>query len=184
MIELINTPDLAKPLEVEIGTYKPELLPRLFKLYNDWNVGQMNFTSRPMSQEQIEKHLIQEGMKFFTFKPLNMGDPRVMGYVAVEAVGKAIYIVDFLLSCRVWHKYKGMEELMLKTVIDYARSVGAKGVRAWYVPISYTDIMSKNEPALTFLKRSGFKEELEDHIFDWDTKNEYPQPEGVVVKNA
>lgn len=188
-MELINTPDLAKPLEVEIGTYKPELLPRLFKLYNDWNVGQMNLISRPMNEEQIETHLTQGGIKFFTFRPLNMGDPRVMGYVTVVIVNrpiihKIVCIIDFLLSCRVWHKYRGMEELMLKTVVDYARSVGVEKVGATYDPIPYTDIMSKNEPALTFLKRSGFREEVKDKTFVWDTKDEYPQPEGVVVKDA
>lgn len=192
MIETINTPDISKALEVEIGTWYKQLLRRLCKLYNDWNIGQMNFISRPMSEVRIKEYLSQEEIKFFTFKPLNMGDPRVMGYVGMKIEDEVAYIVDFLLSCRVWHRYKGVEELMLKTAVDYARSVGAEKVRTIYHPIPYTDIMSRNEPALAFLKKSGFKEmkqiydggKVKGRIFTWDTKDEYPQPEGIVVKNA
>jgi predicted enzyme involved in methoxymalonyl-ACP biosynthesis len=90
----------------------------------------------------------------------------------VEEEGSAAKIVDFILSCRVMGRK--VEELMVSTIVQYARGRGLKEVYAEYLPTS------KNKPCLEFFQRSRFSERR-DSIFVWDLSQDYEAPRHIEV---
>ena len=81
--------------------------------------------------------------------------------------------MDFILSCRVIGRK--VEETMLFTTVQYARSLGLKEVKAEYI------LTPKNKPCLDFWKKSGFQLNENGTSFTWDLEEEYDLPPQIEV---
>ncbi len=161
-------------ITVNVEDFNPLNLPRTIQLLNKTN--QMNLATRRMSETELVAWVEQEGHKLWTFRVSDkFGTSGLTGIISLKAENRIGQIVDFILSCRVMGRK--IEETMLATLIDYARSIDLDEVYAVYLPTP------KNKPCLEFWKRSGFSYKEADHTFSWKTCDLYPAPEQVKFKS-
>ncbi len=148
-------------------------LTRASQLLNKTN--QMNLATRRMAEAEFLRWAGQENRRVWVFRVSDkFGDLGITGIVSLEYDGKKGRIVDFVLSCRVMGRR--IEETMLSTAIDFARTLGLEEVWARYEPTP------KSAPCLEFWKRSGFRQEQ--HCFYWNTGASYPVPEQIHLQDA
>jgi FkbH-like protein len=148
-------------------------LARATQLLNKTN--QMNLATRRMTDMEFLEWSNQGKRRVWVFRVIDkFGDLGLTGIISLDPQGSKATIVDFVLSCRIMGRR--IEETMLSTTIEYARTLGLKEVWAFYEPTS------KNGPCFEFWKRSGFKQD--GHSFMWDAKADYPVPEQVRLEDA
>jgi FkbH-like protein len=158
-------------MKVHIEELDEKNLLRTAQLLNKTN--QMNLSTRRMSDSDLITWVNGAGRKLWTFRVSDKyGDSGLTGIISIEKQGSAAKIVDFVLSCRVMGRK--VEELMLSTVIQYAKRVGIKEVCAEYLPTP------KNNPCLEFFQRSGFLIRGE-NSFVWNPENDYNPPPHIKV---
>ena len=117
-------------------------LPRAAQLLNKTN--QMNLSTRRLTEAELKRWADGESRRTWTFRVSDrFGDSGLVGLLSVERDGGSLRLVDFILSCRVFGRR--VEDAMLKTAADFARSQGAEQVAAEYLPTP------KNAPCLGFL---------------------------------
>jgi FkbH-like protein len=87
------------------------------------------------------------------------GDYGLCGIGSFVRNGGRAELIDFLLSCRVMGR--GVEETMLQTLADDARSCGCKDLSATYVPTT------RNRPCEEWLKRCRGVQ-LRDSVYRFD----------------
>lgn len=144
-------------------------LPRTAQLLNKTN--QMNLATRRMTAGELSAWASEPGRRIWTFRVRDrFGDAGLTGILSVETRDSALEIVDFVLSCRVMARR--IEETMLATAIDHARTLGLDPVIAHHRPTA------RNAPCLTLLRESGMRE-ASDGRFAWDTARPFPVPEAV-----
>jgi len=147
-------------------------LQRTAQLLNRTN--QMNITTRRMTEAELADWTGQENHMVWTFSVLDkFGDSGLTGIVSLEQDNKKGKIVDFVLSCRVMGRK--VEETMLYTAVEYARSVGLDEIYAQYIPTP------KNKPCLEFWKSSGFNHNQKDNVFTWKIKDGYLLPDCIEI---
>ncbi len=159
-------------MKIKIEELNEVNLQRAAQLLNKTN--QMNLTTRRMTEKELIHWCNEENHKLWTFRVTDkFGDSGLTGIVSIEVKNNYSQIVDFILSCRVIGRK--VEETMLFTAIQYARSLGLKYVKAEYIPTP------KNKPCLDFWKNSGFQLDDNSSSFTWDLKKEYEMPYQVEV---
>lgn len=163
-------------MEIEINELNEGNLPRVVQLMNKTN--QMNLTTRRMSEKELLKWLDGDKRTLWIFSMEDkFGDSGIIGLITVDKSANlyAVKIQDFILSCRVIGR--GIERVMLKTAIDYARTFDIKEVFAEYLPTE------RNKPCLDFWEGSGL-EKLTGirKIFCWPTKKDYLLPSYIKIK--
>lgn len=147
-------------------------IQRTAQLFNKTN--QMNLTTRRMPEQKLLEWANAEGRKIWTFRVSDkFGDSGLTGIIGLEVRDNYCQITDFILSCRVMGRK--VEETMLHTAVQYARSLGLKSVTAEFIPTP------KNKPCLDFWKRSGFQPDEKSSAFTWDLKKDYDLPHQVEV---
>jgi len=166
---------LTLEMKVELSEFNIAELPRTAQLLNKTN--QMNLSTRRMTEKELIRWAEQENHKLWTFRVSDkFGDSGLTGIVSIEIKNNEGRIVDFILSCRVMGRK--VEETMLYTVIDYARSMDLEKVYAKYLPTP------KNNPCLKFFKNSGFKVSG-GKIFTWYVNEPYQLPPHIkLIKNS
>lgn len=148
-------------IKVEIEELNEKNLQRASQLFNKTN--QMNLTTRRMVDSELIDWSSQDNRKLWTFHVSDkLGDSGLTGIISLEVKNKTGQIVDFILSCRVIGRK--VEETMLFSVIEYAKSLGLDKLSAQYVPTP------KNKPCLEFWKKSGFNYNESNNSFVWDLK--------------
>jgi FkbH-like protein len=164
--------DWLHTLEINVGIEKlnEENLARAAQLLN--KTSQMNLSTRRMTEAELAKWAKIPGHVLWTFRVSDkFGNLGLTGVLGMEVESPRARIVDFVLSCRVMGRK--IEETMLATAIQHARSLNVPEVHAQYLPTS------KNKPCLEFFKRSGLKFELDEFIFQWDTTFDFPFPQQI-----
>lgn len=159
-------------LEVAIERLSRQNLLRATQLLNKTN--QMNLATRRMTESDLMAWAGQNRHTLWIFSVRDrFGDSGLTGIASLEVTERRGRIVDFLLSCRVMGRK--IEETMLYTVIQHARSLGLDEVCAEYVPTA------RNEPCLAFFKQSGFHGGPEEHMFVWRLRDDYKLPRHVKI---
>ncbi|HPG40408.1 MAG TPA: HAD-IIIC family phosphatase [bacterium] len=147
-------------------------LARTAQLLNKTN--QMNLSTRRLTEPELAAWVAQPGNRLWTCRVSDkFGDSGLTGIVSMTVTANQGQIVDFILSCRVMGRK--VEETMIYTAIDYARSLGLQQVCARYLPTA------KNKPCLSFLQNSGMTYR-EDNVYCWDTGMGYPVPAHINLK--
>lgn len=159
-------------LTVGIETVKDTNRKRVVQLLNKTN--QMNLSTRRLSDVDLAEWLGQGQRAMWCFRVSDQfGDSGLTGILSVDSTDGVARIVDFVLSCRVFGRR--IEWVMLRTVIDYAKSLGLKQVVAAYKRTE------KNKPCLEFFGRSGFERDNGEDVFRWDTQKPYAAPDFIKV---
>ena len=147
-------------------------LQRTIQLLNKTN--QMNLTTRRMTEKELVDWVGDKNHMLWTFRVSDkFGDSGLTGIISLEVLNNNCRIVDFILSCRVIGRK--VEETMLYTAIQYAKSLGLSHINAEYIP------SQKNKPCLEFWQRSGFHSDKDGHSFIWDLQKEYDLPHQIKV---
>ena len=158
-------------VEIRIEELNEANLKRTAQLLNKTN--QMNLITRRMTESELADWARGGNRKLWTFRVLDkFGDSGLTGIISLEAKNRQGRIVDFVLSCRVIGRK--VEEVMLRTVIRYARSIGLDEVRSEYIPTP------KNKPCLRFFE-SSVLETNHNNIFTWKTDKDYKAPPGIKI---
>lgn len=130
--------------------------------------SQMNLSTRRLSEMELRDWMAKDNHKLWAFRVSDrFGDSGLTGVVSLEHSEAGASIVDFVLSCRVMGR--GVEEAMLSTAIDYARSTGAPEIRGTLIPTE------RNKPCQRFFEESRFKVSGE-HVFMWNLQDPYAPP--------
>ena len=162
-------------IKITIEELNDNNIQRATQLLNKTN--QMNLSTRRMPEKELSEWAGKAGNRLWTFRVSDkFGDSGITGIISLEAKNRTGRIADFVLSCRVIGRK--IEEAMIYTVIQYARSIGLEEVHACFNPTE------KNKPCLEFWQASGFDTGKERHIFEWKTDKKYPLPQCVKVEKG
>ena len=139
-------------------------LPRATQLLNKTN--QMNLTTRRLSEQEFKAWSDKQGNRTWVFRVSDkLGDSGLTGIASLSCQGQDAYIIDFVLSCRVFGRK--IEDVMLQTLLQASKELGVKKLKAKYLPTE------KNKPCLEFFNnRSGFTKDQND-VYVWDMKNAF-----------
>ena len=163
-------------LKVRADTLDVADLPRAAQLLNKTN--QMNLATRRMTESQLMSWSREGAHRVVVFRVADrFDDYGLTGIVGLSDDGETARVADFVLSCRVMGR--GVEEAMLKVLVDDARSRGLARVSATYVPTP------RNAPCDRFFReRSGWRAEAADDKveFIWDLRRDYPGPAHVEIR--
>jgi FkbH-like protein len=159
-------------VKVEVEVLNNLNLPRTVQLLNKTN--QMNLSTRRMTEAELIDWARQEQRKVWIIRASDkFGDLGLVGIVSIEVNNNIGCITDFILSCRAMGRK--IEEIMVLTTANYARTLKLDKIIAKYVPTA------KNKPCLEFWKSSGFKYEESEAFFEWDLQDDYPSVNHVEV---
>jgi FkbH-like protein len=158
---------------VNIKPLTEDDLPRATQLLNKTN--QMNLTTRRLSEQEFKAWAEKPGNRAWVFRVLDkLGDSGLTGIASISCQGQEAFIVDFILSCRVFGRK--VEDVMARTLVQASQEQGASQLKAKYL------MTEKNGPCLDFFNgRSGFIKD-KDGLFVWDLAGEYPVPTGITIK--
>ena len=161
-------------IEVVVDELNRVNINRAAQLLNKTN--QMNLSTRRMSETELLDWASQANHKLWVFHLTDrFGDAGLVGMISLEITdGTRGKIIDFILSCRVMGRK--VEEAMLYTAIEYARSTGMKTVCAQYIPTP------KNKPCLTFLKTTHFEPNEKDDLFCFNLQQPLDLPNCIELK--
>lgn len=154
-------------IKVKIEELNDSNLQRTTQLLNKTN--QMNLSTRRMAETELADWANQEQNRLWIFRVSDkFGDSGLTGIISVEINGERAQIVDFILSCRVMGRK--IEETMLFTAIQYARSAGLNEVIAKHVPTA------KNKPCLEFFQNVVPKFKQNGNQFTCNPNALFPKP--------
>ena len=160
-------------IEVKVEEFNDINRHRTNQLLNKTN--QMNLTTRRLSDQELEKWVGQPNNKLWTFRVSDrLGDSGLTGIASISVEKYEAVIVDFILSCRVMGRM--IEEAMLYTVIQFAKTQKVQKITAKYIPTQ------KNKPCLTFFQNSDFTSE-DNSNFTWSLTKEYECPKQIKLIN-
>lgn len=153
-------------IKVERSPLSRENLARATQLLNKTN--QMNLSTRRLTETQFMAWGSELWRRVWTFRVSDrIGEMGLTGILGVEVRGRELWIVDFVLSCRVFGRR--VEEAMLATAIEYARTHHLVSVEAEYIATA------KNAPCKAFFDGAGLR--CDGGRYSWDAANEFPYPE-------
>jgi FkbH-like protein len=130
--------------------FEPPDLPRIAQLLQRSN--QFNLTTRRHAEAECAK-LMEDANRCFPFSTTvrdRYGDFGLINVVILRRADEAVEIDTFVMSCRVLQR--GVEQMAMNKVFDYAANVGARYVVGRYIPTP------KNTMVKDFFPRFGFKE--------------------------
>ena len=160
-------------IKVKIEKLNQSNIQRTTQLLNKTN--QMNLTTRRMTESEILNWVEQRNNTLWTFRVSDkFGDSGLTGIISFKENSKKLTIVDFVLSCRVFGRK--IEETMIYTVIDYAKSKDLNEVIAKYIKTE------KNKPCLRFWKNSGFEYNKNDNIIFWQLNRPYIMSNAIEIE--
>jgi FkbH-like protein len=135
-LEMLELSVIAEPLKVEN-------LERTAQLFNKTN--QMNLSTRRLTSAELLGWAEAEEHSLWTFRVSDkFGDYGLCGISSFVHQGSRARLLDFLLSCRVMGR--GVEESMLCTVGQQAKTLGCHELYAEFIPTP------KNKPCERWLQ--------------------------------
>jgi len=162
-------------IEIHADPLRSDNMKRATQLLNKTN--QFNLTNRRLNQSTFKKWAEKSENSAFVFSVKDRFSAYgLTGIASIQVSNKQAYIIDLVLSCRVFGR--GVEHAMLAVAINWARKQEAKNLVAQYVPTT------RNSPTQEFFlneskwNSSGFKPE-ENGEFKWDLSQFYVIPKYV-----
>ncbi|HET7542636.1 MAG TPA: HAD-IIIC family phosphatase [Polyangiaceae bacterium] len=147
----VNLDDYLKSLETmaRVARFEPRDLGRIAQLLQRSN--QFNLTTRRHSEAECEAMMRDEGVCFpFSISVRDrFGDFGLINLVILRHVGAVLEIDTFVMSCRVLQR--GVEQLAMNKIFEYARRVGCDRVIGRYIP------SPKNGMVKNFYSQFGFE---------------------------
>ena len=144
-----NAGDFLRSLKMQITVkrFDPFHLPRIAQLILRSN--QFNLTTHRYSESECE-NLMNDLAVLPVYAKLadRLGDHGLIGIVVLSPEGDTLVIRDWLMSCRVLAR--GVEEYMMNTVVEEARTRSLPKVRGEYIRTA------KNQMVENFYSRFGF----------------------------
>ena len=140
-------------MRLSIETLTPSNSDRIVQLLNKTN--QFNLRTRRLTEAELTQWLA-DGNELVAFRVADrFGDMGLTGLVGLMKNGSVVELTDFVLSCRVMGR--NVEQAMLATALQYARSAGARSLRLTYQQTP------KNRPIFDFLASFGL---ISEHNFE------------------
>jgi FkbH-like protein len=137
-------------MEATIGPFHEDVLSRVVQLIGKTN--QFNLTSRRHSEEAVRRMIASEAYWTHYFRLRDkFGDNGLVGVMIAHALSysSAIWEIDtWLMSCRVIGR--GMERIMLNSLIEAARTKQVKHIKGIYVPTQKNAMVSGLYPQFGF----------------------------------
>jgi FkbH-like protein len=125
--------DYLRSLEMvaTLGRFDAYNLPRIAQLLQRSN--QFNLTTRRYSLAECEALMADESCYPFHLSLRDrLSDHGLIAVAVLKQTPGAVHVDSFLMSCRVLKR--GVEELAIHTMVDYAKSVGKPLLTAEYIP--------------------------------------------------
>lgn len=160
---------------VTVSTLRPGDLARAAQLFNKTN--QMNMATRRMTELELAAWAGKPNNRLWTFRVADrFGDLGLVGVASASARGSTGELVDFLMSCRTMGR--GVEDVMLATVCDWAKAEGVAELRAEYVP------SDRNTPCLRYLEQADATARR-GNLFIWDLISAFPKlPDNLTIRGS
>ncbi len=162
-------------LTMEVEPLSEPNLPRAIQLLNKTN--QLNLSTRRLSASEFMEWAQQPDHLVLVFKVTDrFGDYGLVGIgsLAVDLAEGSAWVVDFLLSCRVFGRK--VEGAMFRILEASAQACGASKMVAEY------RVTSKNAPCLTMLKSLGLEHDPGGDRFTSSLPSERPFPDCVKLR--
>ena len=163
-----------------VARFETKDLPRIAQLLQRSN--QFNLTTRRHAEAECARMMRDEGSYFpFTITVKDrFGDFGLINVVICRHTDDAVEVDTFVMSCRVLQR--GVEQLAMNRVFDYARQVGARNVIGRHISTA------KNAMVKDFYPQFGFEEWPEDAAegtaYSLEVGNYVPRPVHISeVKN-
>lgn len=157
---------------VKVEELNESNLQRTAQLINKTN--QMNLSTRRLTENELKVWAKKDECKVWLFRVSDsFGDSGLTGLTSFEIRNKQGYVVDLILSCRVMGRK--IEDVMLATVIEHARSFGLDKVFLEYIPTI------KNKPCFRYLEASDL-ERIDNNMFVWNTQKIFSFPDYIKVR--
>jgi FkbH-like protein len=154
-------------MQVKIERLNSGNVKRTAQLFNKTN--QMNLSTRRLSQDELWKWAHDENHRLWAFRVSDrFGDSGLTGIVSMSVKNERGRVEDFILSCRVMGRR--IEEVLLSSVVEEARSLGLDRVTLKYLPTK------KNKPCLDFLEQSPLSFSDEYGVFYWNCNRPFTPP--------
>ena len=162
-------------MEAEVSPFREIYFDRIAQLTNKSN--QFNLTTKRYTLADI-RALSQDGRYITVYIRLKdrFGDNGVISLAVGEVKGGELHIVLWLMSCRVLKR--GVEDLMLDTLVNEAVKAGCSKVIGYYYPTA------KNGMVKEHYKRFGFTMTGQDEAGNttWELKTEDYRPGKIFIK--
>jgi len=147
----VNLDDYLKSLETRarVARFEPRELGRIAQLLQRSN--QFNLTTRRHSEAECEA-MMRDEEAYFPFSISvrdRFGDFGLINLVILRHSGTVLEIDTFVMSCRVLQR--GVEQLAMNKIFEYARRVGCDRVIGRYIP------SPKNGMVKSFYAQFGFE---------------------------
>ncbi|MEM9650403.1 MAG: HAD-IIIC family phosphatase, partial [Bacteroidota bacterium] len=144
-----NEDDFLKNLEMisVVESFNKFNTPRIAQLSQRSN--QFNLRTVRYSEAEIEKIANSSEHASFTFTLEDKyGDNGLICVIIMKKEAKVLFIDTWLMSCRVLKR--GMEDFVLKTLVDYAKKNGFETLKGEYIPTAKNDMVKSLYPDLGF----------------------------------
>jgi len=157
-------------MTVTVERLNPGNLARIVQLINKTN--QFNARTRRVSESDIAALQDTPDTVILAVRVADKyGESGLTGVMVADIQGDTCHIVDFVMSCRVMGR--GVERLMLSTLVDFAARRGAKTIVCDFLP------SERNLPMREFLDTSGLLKAGD--RYQWDLSQPYPPPAHIAV---
>ena len=150
-------------ISVEVENINKNNNKRIIQLLNKSN--QFNAITRRFSEVELDQWLEDDSRYCWAYRVSDKyGESGLTAIIIFEIKDDYTQVFDFVMSCRVMGR--NIENIILKTVIDFSAQQGSPEVRVNYIE------SDRNKPIREFLEdRSGFTQS--DNVFIWDVQNPY-----------
>lgn len=144
---------------------------RTLQLLNKTN--QMNLRTRRLTDSELKDWLQIPANSMWVCRVKDkFGDAGLTGIVGTENVDGVVRLSDYVLSCRVMGRR--VEESLLYVAISHALQRGARKFIAELLPTA------KNKPCEEFFVQKS-KLQVNEAVYTWDMKKEYPLPASIQI---
>lgn len=167
-------------MTIEVGRFVPKHLGRIAQLLQRSN--QFNLTTRRLNEAQCEAlmHDADGCIPWYATLKDRFGDHGLISIVILrpEPENATLAVTDWLMSCRVLGR--GVEEYLMNSVVNQAREMDLKMIRAFYVPTP------KNDMVKDFFGRFGFTKvrETPAGATDWTLDISSYEDRPVLIRSA
>ena len=150
-------------ISVEVENINKNNNKRIIQLLNKSN--QFNAITRRFSEVELDQWLEDDSRYCWAYRVSDKyGESGLTAIIIFEIKDDYTQVFDFVMSCRVMGR--NIENIILKTVIDFSAQQGSPEVRVNYIE------SDRNKPIREFLEdRSDFTQS--DNVFIWDVQNPY-----------
>jgi FkbH-like protein len=177
-LEVASSPEewlASLEVRVRVDRLSTSNLKRIVQLLNKTN--QLNLRTRRCTEKELLQWLAGgENRNLVSVSVADrFGDVGLAGVVSWEQIGRALEIVDYVLSCRAMGRQ--IEQLMAHLAVQAASRAKCDTVAARLIPTA------KNRPCLEFWKASGFSDDGQ-NVFQWKTDRDYPRPTFIALEGS